>query len=261
MKTIIVPIDFSESSKNAARFAVQCLIGYYDARLLLYHSYSKSAHATASQEGLDRMKKELSELGPLKIEWLAEEGDDFVDDLERLVRHQDAHLIIMGVSEKSRLEQFFLGAHALELARRKVCPVLAIPPECRYRPIKNVVLASDFKNVASSIPVVPIISVLEIFRPKLHIINVDASHYVALTDDYLKAREKMQDMFVSFNPEFYFIGMNDFHDALTEFTRDKEIDMIITIPRKHSLSEQMFRTSNTKKLIFESHLPVLAAHE
>jgi hypothetical protein len=36
---------------------------------------------------------------------------------------------------------------------------------------------------------------------------------------------------------------------------------VITIPRSRSFIENLFKSSNTKKLVFESSVPVLAAHQ
>ena len=37
MKTVIVPIDFSETSYNSARYAVKMVTGAYDVNLILFH--------------------------------------------------------------------------------------------------------------------------------------------------------------------------------------------------------------------------------
>ncbi len=63
---------------------------------------------------------------------------------------------------------------------------------------------------------------------------MDNSHYVSLTEEYQAGREKMLSMFKEYNPEFYFIGMNDFHEAINQFAFDKNIDLIVTVPRYHS---------------------------
>jgi hypothetical protein len=68
-------------------------------------------------------------------------------------------------------------------------------------------------------------------------------------------------MFKDYRPEFYFIGTFDFHDTINQFVTDKQIDMVITIPRSRSFIENLFKSSNTKKLVFESSVPVLAAHQ
>ena len=45
MNTVIVPVDFSDTSLHAARYAAQMLVGHYGVTLLLYHSYSKPSEA------------------------------------------------------------------------------------------------------------------------------------------------------------------------------------------------------------------------
>ena len=99
------------------------------------------------------------------------------------------------------------------------------------------------------------------FNANLHIVNVDNEHYVSLTDEYLAERAKMQTMFSEFNPEFYFIGMNDFYDAVDQFTKDRNIDLLVVIPKNHSFFDRMFGKSHTKKLAFHSSVPIIAAHE
>ena len=126
--------------------------------------------------------------------------------------------------------------------------------------MKNVALTSDFVDVEASTPVLAIKNVLELFNPQLHIVNVDNEHYVSLTDTYLAERAKLQQHFASFNPEFYFIGMNDFQEAILQFAKDKNIDMIIVMPRNHSFINNIFSSSQTKKLAFHTTVPLLAAH-
>ena len=43
MNTVIVPVDFSETSLHAARYAARLLTGHYGVTIILYHSYSKAA--------------------------------------------------------------------------------------------------------------------------------------------------------------------------------------------------------------------------
>jgi hypothetical protein len=147
------------------------------------------------------------------------------------------------------------------MIERNLCPVLVIPPDARFSEIKNVALASDFKNVETSIPLVPVKKVLNIFKPHLHIVNINSAIYVSLSEEYLKQRRIMQEMFQEFQPEFYFITTYDFHDTLRQFIADKHIDLVLTFPRSHSFINNLVKGTNTKKLVYESSIPVLAAHE
>jgi nucleotide-binding universal stress UspA family protein len=261
MNTVIVPVDFSETSLNAARYAVKLLTGHYGVHVILHNVYEKAAQAAEIQTKLEKLKAELMDIGIVKITLLAEEGSDFITELEKLARHQQADLIIMGITGRSALGQTFIGSNTLKMVEKKVCPVLIIPPDAGYRDVKNVLLTSDFKNVVSSTPSVPIKKVLKTFRPALHIINVDSQHYVALTEEYQEQRAQLAEMFKEFNPEFYFLGLYNIDEAIHQFAHDKNVDFIIVIHKEHSLMEKLFVKSHTKKLAYHSSVPILALHE
>ena len=98
------------------------------------------------------------------------------------------------------------------------------------------------------------------FNAQLHIVNVDTEHYVELTDEYKSQRAKLHAMLDGYNPEYYFIRMYDFMDAINQFVADKDIDMIITFPRKHTFLSKIFKSSHTKKLAYHSDVPIVAIH-
>ena len=260
MMTIIVPTDFSTDGDNAARYAAKMIKGQKDVRIILFHIYDKASEAAEANRMLDILRSQLIDTDNLDIECIAEEGGDVVNSLERIARHLDAQLVVMGFNSKSMLGQVF-GSNTLKMIEKNICPVLVVPISATYKQVKNVSLLSDFKNVATSIPSVPIKNVLQLFKPAVHVINVNSEHYVSLTEKFLSERNMITDMFKEYNPEFYFIGTYDLHETVKQFVADKQIDMLITIPREHSFFEGIFKTSNTKKLINETEIPILAAHE
>ncbi|MCZ2460395.1 MAG: universal stress protein [Chitinophagales bacterium] len=260
MKTVIVPVDFSETSLNAARYAGQLLAGHHGVEMILYNVFEKEEEAEVSKEYLESLRAEIKRNGT-SITTLAEHGDDFVEKLEKLVRTQKADLIIMGITGRSPLKQAIMGSNVFKIIETKVCPVMIIPANSSYSEINNVLLTSDFKEVATTTPSADIKNLLETFKPNLHIINVDSNHYVALTEEMQKERAKLAEMFSEYHPEFYFLGWYDVTEAINQFVKDKNIDLIISIPKEHSLFERMFKGSQTKELAYHSNVPVLAAHE
>jgi nucleotide-binding universal stress UspA family protein len=260
MNTVVVPVDFSIPSMNAANYTASMLTGAYGANLILYHMYEKESDEDLANEQLGYLKKDILKHGIVKVETISVKGDDVVEEIERVVNHRHADLVVMGITGKSGLEQVFFGSNTLKLIDKNVCPVLVIPPNATYTGVKNVALTSDFRNVRMSTPSVPIKSILDIFHPSLHVVNVDSEHYVSITAEYQKERAIMQEMFSGYNPEFYFIGMNDFYEAIEQFINDKKIDILITIPRHHSILSKLFK-SHTHKLVYHSHVPILAVHE
>jgi nucleotide-binding universal stress UspA family protein len=275
MKKFLVPTDFSDTSKNAARYAVELAQDDPSTTIILYNIYDKLAVGsdgsplTESDEdrkivlnqALANLEIELHEISTVRIQYVAEEGSSLVESVEKYVRYNGIDVVIMGITGATRLSQIFMGSNALNMARQGVCPVIIVPPDAAFKKIKNVLLASDFKNVKTTTPVAQIKSILEIFKPTLHIVNVDSEHYVQLTDEFKNEKTWLEKTFAEYNPEFYFIRMYDFLDAISNFTADHNIDLIVTVPRKHSFLSGLYKTSHTKKLAYHSHVPVVAIHE
>jgi nucleotide-binding universal stress UspA family protein len=275
MKKFLVPTDFSDTSKNAARYAVELAQDDPNTTIILYNIYDKLATGSDGSlltetdedrkkvlnQALANLEIELHEISTVRIQHVAEEGNSLVECVEKYVRYNGIDVVIMGITGATKLEQIFMGSNALNMASQGVCPVIIVPPDASFKKIKNVVLLSDFKNVKSTTPVSQIKLILDIFKPNLHIVNVDSEHYVELTVEYKNERAWLAKTFEDYNPEFYFIRMFDFLDAISNFTADQKIDMIVTVPRKHSFLSGLYKTSHTKKLAYHSHVPVVAIHE
>lgn len=261
MHRIIVPVDFSETSLNAARFTANMLAGKEDALILLYHNYPHDRDLEPVKKRIEDVQAELREIGATTIEYELEKGGDLVDHLDRLAHTRRATLIAMGLTGQSELERKFIGSHALKTVDRSIYPVMIIPPDASFGGINNVAFASDFIDVENSTPSVLISAVLDLFGPKLHIVNIDPEHYISITEEKQEQKEILINLFAQYEKEFYFIGMNDFHDAIHTFLTDYKIDMLITIPRHHTGSSSLWQTSNTRKLAYHSHIPILTAHQ
>jgi hypothetical protein len=232
MKSVIIPVDFSDTSLNAARYVAMMLAGHSDAKVVLYHNYEHEA---------DR--------------------DIAISYLERLAHTMRSTLIAMGITGRTTMGQALIGSNTLKLVDNTIYPVLIIPPNAKFEGMKNVGFASDFEDVLSSTPETFLTSVLEIFNPKLHVVNVNPEHYVSITEHYQQEKAKLQQMFSKYQTEFYFIGMNDFFEAIDNFTKDYNIDVMITVPRHHSNSKILFKNTHTRRLAYHSHIPILAAHQ
>lgn len=261
MQTVIVPVDFSPTSLNAARYAVKMLTGYYGVNMILHNVYEKGTQEVEVTQKLEDLNVQLREIGIVKTEIYAEEGSDFITELEKLARHRQADLIIMGITGRSAIAQTFIGSNTLKMVEQKVCPVLIIPSGAAYHEVKNILLTSDFKNVKANTPSIPISKILKPFQPNMHIMNVDSEHYIALTDEYQAEKTKLKELFSDFNPEFYFLGLHDVDEAIHQFAEDKKVDLIIILHKAQTLYSKLFVKSHTKKLIYHTTIPVLALHQ
>src|SRR5262249_11722440 len=143
-----------------------------------------ASRKTIVELALNSVKTELSGITNAGISCVAEESHRFLDTLEAYVKTHDIQLIVMGLTGATRMEQVLMGSNALNIVRRAVAPVIIVPPDTHSQSAKNVLLLTDFKDIENTIPIPSVTAVLDLFKPKLFIVNVDHEHYVQVTDEY-----------------------------------------------------------------------------
>ncbi len=272
MEKILAAVDFSDASVNAARYAVQLANDLPGASLTLYYTYNK---VTAGSDGspLDvddddrkaiaesailNLKNTLAADSKKNIEHVVEPGN-VIANLEKYVKYHGVDLIVMGITGSSRLEQMIVGSTTLDVISRDICPILVIPGNAAYRKIAKAALASDLKNVESNTPVVQMEKVLNTINPRLYIVNVTREHH-AVPDEYKAEKEKLQELLWKYNPQSSFVLEEDFEKAVADFVQEYDIDLIITVPKKHGFLKRLFNASHTQKLAYNSQVPILAVH-
>lgn len=261
MNTILVPVDFSETAISALQYTVQLFQRSPATEIILYHMYSDDDGESLATAALENLRNQLLQPGR-SINLITTQGRDLVEETEKVARHRKADLIVMGITGKSELARVFIGSNTLKMTEQKVCPVLIIPPQANFRAIKQVMLATDLKDVVNTIPSAPIKSALTAFHnPKLHVLNVNSELYISLSEEDELERNKLKEMFAEYEPEFYFLRLYDVDNAIHQFAEDKNVDMVITIHKQYSLFGRLFQGGHTRKLAYHSSVPVLVVHE
>jgi nucleotide-binding universal stress UspA family protein len=261
MHRVIIPVDFSETSLNAARYSAQMLAGKEDAVAVIYHNYETNGDLDISQIYQEMLRKEFFRAGVKNVECEHDMGGDLIENISRLAHTTRATLVVMGITGKSAIRQVMFGSNTLKLIDKNLYPVMIIPPDATYTGLTNIAFASDLKNVEMTTPSDLISSVLGIFKPKLHIVNVSKEDHTILPPELEAEKNKLQKMFSDFDTEFYFRTSHDFFDAMDKFTQEKNIDVIVTVPKHQSNSTSLFKTTHTKRLAYHSRIPILAAHQ
>lgn len=275
MKTIIVPTDFSPTATNAMNFATDMALNI-NASLMLLHVYQVPVSMTdvpvvlvsaeelkkSSEAKLEELKQSITHItsGKVKVYTEARMGD-VSDELEDVCKHIKPFAVIMGTKGHSAMERILFGSTTLTAIRHLTWPVIVVPPGKEYgKGIKKIGFACDFQKVVENTPVHFIKDMVKEFGAELHVLNVDyeSKHFKPETPEQsLLLHTLLEDM----NPNYHFINHVDIEDGINEFAETNNIDLLITIPKKHKLLEGLFKTSSTKQLVTQSHVPVMCVHE
>jgi len=275
MKSIIVPTDFSPVATNAMNFAADMAVSI-NASLLLFHVYQVPVSMTDvpvvlvsadelkknSEAKLEELKDGLAHVtsGKIKIYTEARLGD-VTDELEDLCKHIQPFAVVMGTKGASGVERILFGSTTLTTIRHLTWPVIVVPPGKEYgKGIKKIGFACDFQKVVESTPVPFIRQMVKEFGAELHVLNVDYENRQfkpETPEQSLLLHTLLEDL----DPNYHFISHVDIEDGINEFVETNNIDLLITIPKKHKLLEGLFRPSSTRQLVTQSHVPVMCVHE
>ncbi len=165
MKTIIVPIDFSEYSEYALN-AAAILAKKHNANILALHMLELSTvHAYGKETENDYIEKTLfyTKLAEKKFsEFLKREYLEGVSvtpiirhfkvfsELGKVAAENKADLIVMGSKGASGISGFFIGSNTEKVVRHSDIPVLVIKNKPIDWDVKKVVFATDFSEEAAS---------------------------------------------------------------------------------------------------------------
>ena len=272
IKKILVPVDFSDCSINALRFAIEAA-QQLKARLHLFHAYHipiPVAEMTLAMDAKiveDFQAKAEANYTELKkdIPSLLEVTDSFEIEfafaIDAIIKReqQDIDLVIMGTKGATGLREVLMGSLTADVISKSNIPILAIPGDAKSCEIRKIVFATDFNKVDDPSCWDIVEAIVEGFsasldllhvNPNLGATSVEKAEEAFHLDQYLKETEH----------EFQFVTEKDVEKGINDFVNNNQVDMLILMPQKHNLFGKLFHQSVTKKMAYHTHIPMLAFH-
>jgi nucleotide-binding universal stress UspA family protein len=273
MKKIILPTDFSENAYNAISYAVQLfkedectfyLLNTYTPVLYdseyMYHNPTVSIdeiYSTNSKEGLNKLHDRLNkEFNNPKHHFKKLSVFNFLtDEINEQVKEKDIDLVVMGTKGASGSQEILFGTHTIHTIKKSKCPVLAIPSEYEFKPLKNILLPSDLSIGFRENQLKILKKIAKKENTNIHILHVmqDAE----LNDLQKEGKNTLADYFKDVSVKFHFVGDSDIQEAINEFQKEYNIDMLSMINNKHSFFENLFFKPVVHKIGFHVKVPFL----
>jgi nucleotide-binding universal stress UspA family protein len=279
METILIPTDFSPPAKNAAMYALKLAGQLGVKKIVLYHSYEIPVTIDPLTPGIQMLDIEYSKensaqsldnfvvqikafANNIEIGAINEYGA-LVDGLDEVCAKTNAGLVVMGITGGGKLEEKLIGSNALSVAKHTKVPVIIVPAKTNFTRISSVMLVSDFDKTDTTIPVKIVRNIVEETKAKLCIFHVEETgdeEGVIYPLSLAGENHAMHPLLRDLRPEYYITKNKNFVEAVNTFVAKKEIDLIITVSRKHGFFENLFKESHTKMLAFHSTVPVMVVN-
>jgi len=265
MKTILAPVDFSDTSTNALLFAAE-LAKRASARLMVVNILQKDDEEEGIKNKLTSLASDLKKsIDPgLQVDTSFAHGD-LVGTIEKIVAVQHPDLIVMGTKGASGLKKALIGSNTVNVISKTKVPVLVIPEVTRFSDFlhkgKNrIVLATDLELLDNeeALNILKEIALL-VIDPKVRVVSVRPEK-TGLSD----LKRMNRDYLLSFfNPEIESERVTVFSSTVIGginfyLNKNQDTGLVAMIARD---TGHLIQKHYTREMASHTHLPLLVLHD
>jgi nucleotide-binding universal stress UspA family protein len=271
MMNILVPTDFSELSKVAIQYAIQ-FANRINGTVTLVHVVNLIQPARKSmrvrvlpieKELVNKAKAELLKMAtayssqvtsgnPIQIR--VGKGSTFPEAVKKEAKRLRAGLIIMGTRGASGLKKYIVGSNTASVIDLSSVPVLVVPELGAFKNLRNIVYATDLKHTEKELK--RLIPYVNKFEAIVHLIHVTGSvKQVVFLEKKIDAIVEKS----AFNNVIVRVLVNKKVDeAIDQYVTTIKGDLLATFTHEHGFYDKLFNRSITRKIAFQSKIPLLA---
>jgi len=267
--TILVPTDFSKLSKVAVLYAAR-IAKKLKANVIVLAVITMNTSAATSikwkkleDEMIKMAKQDADQLmeevrsqikGKLEITYQYINGYPVEERIETYAVENRVDLIVMGTKGASGLKKVIMGSNTASVISNSSIPVIAVPGETEFNPIKKIVYASDMTNISKEIKT--LVRFAGIFKASIRVLHVIPSS----STNKIDIKKTVADLVKQ--SKYSKISMKVFRndhiaDAVDLFVADQKADMLAMFTHKLLFYEKLFGKSVTRQLSFHARLPLL----
>ncbi len=274
IKNIVVPVDFSQCSKNALQAAIKIakLSGAKIHMVNAVHVHSPHPDISGGiieeivadyEEEIKRSFQEL-ESEVIELQEVPHEADRFIayltDAIYTEVKTKDIDLIVMGTRAKHETMEHLLGTRATDIIETAEVPVLVIPEEYTKFDPHTFGFACEYDHDIHLQDFSMLKTLCDLFNAELLIFSV-SEDVTELTLQDQKVIEKLRKAFEPVNASVRTIEAKSVTEGITQFANTHKVDVLAIIPKRRNFFERLFKKSITKSLAIDTGFPMLVFRE
>ena len=286
VRRILVPVDFSEESEKAARYALM-LASYMKADIRLMHAWFPvpaehfawgemyamqsdiEAQMIAAEAEASEKLTYLQNILKQQIKQQKIRGVDVDFDLLRgnpsdaisaVAHHYKPGLIVMGTKGRNRIQRGFFGSTTQRAISKGKIPVLAIPPNYNEKILdktQRLLYVTNFDNTDLD-SLSRLMAFVRPFNTKIYCLHINKQGSNVVDETRMRTMRKFfNEQYQRFDIECGLLQSENALEGIETFIETNTIDVLAITARKQNLLEQLFDPSLSQKLLFRSSIPLL----
>ncbi|GGC00150.1 universal stress protein [Dyadobacter sediminis] len=281
MNKILIPIDFSENAERALA-AARIIAEKGSTELLIMHAYEPyiadvsvtpgnvlpgvggADFLTLTDELENEFRKKLEDYAAnltaegYKARAIWEIGS-VQSSVENAIREYQPDMAVIGRTGTGGFLDKLVGSSATHIALHSTCPVLIIPPQTNPDKFSKVVYATQFEYNESDI-LKEVFVLLNHLGSSLTLLKINSDNQPNIQPDNQYIDEIKAEFGVTDN-NIVVRSSRHVLDGIEEYCDEVGADLLIMSARERSfLEEYLINPSVTRKLIVDTHVPLLVFH-
>jgi len=271
LKKILVATDFSKSSENTVKNAIE-VAKLFESNIILIHVLPddikndkvRTMIRNAAEKQLITINESIEKEGVEACKPFLKYGKHY-DKIIQVANKENVNLIMIGAGEKMKKDTFKLGTTAEKLVRRSDKPVLVVKKGSDLKNVKSILCPVDFSE-ESKLALNNAINIARRYDAKLNILGVLEEHSRGYKGLKLKWNElnelgksEFKDEMDSFLKNFNLIDVNwkciiktgDPAKKILRTIKTKNADLLVMGSSGKSSFHRMIMGSVTEKVIRE----------
>lgn len=265
MNTIVIPVDFSETSKNALYYAAE-IAKRAAGKIIILHVAKSDETDEEMHLAMENLAEEIKTTIHPTIQYhVVVSRKDLVAALNEIREDASIDLIVMGTNGASGLKKLFFGSNTVSVLGKIKIPTLVVPGHAKYQDFVNVgknriVLATDLEEMGTECTLDVLKEIGMLFKePQLVVLNVRPDKTKLPTYKRIE-RDFVQSLF---RPEIETTRATVFSENVISGIKlylDKKTDtgLVAMLARK---SKSFLEKNFTKEMAFHVDLPLMVLHE
>jgi nucleotide-binding universal stress UspA family protein len=271
-KKILVPVDFSDKSKEGIYQAIQiakvtgskiCLLHVIRTNLPPWNFMDEKEFANqivTIEQALINEAEKLVESNPPIFSAFVKKGK-LCDTILEEAKNLQVEMIVMGTSTADNIKKKIIGSNALRVATEAEIPVITVKNGCASKSLKTIILPLDLTKETKE-KVTNAIQLAKIFESKIIAVSFSSTNDDRVVS-HLKNQLKQVKDFVSnsgieieTNFEMYNSGSRE--EALVKFIQKKDGDIVMITTNQQPEIIRFFLGSFAKEVMHSAPVPVVS---
>ncbi len=278
MKTILIPTDFSANAWNAISYAME-FFKKEKCKFLFLHTYIPAFYrmdyamggpafsaipdmeVDVAVAGLEKTLEDVKQHfpNPNHSFEIVSAFNTLTDEINELSEKKNINMVVMGTQGAAGVKQLFLGTSTVFVIRKAKVPVLVIPKNCKFKPVKKILFPSDYLSPYKKNEVYPIIEAAKIHGAEITVLHIKEENNLPNAQLENKAL-LLKHLRNTSNTEVEVIGKT-MPDAILEYIGEHQIELLAMMNRGHSFFERILIKQNIDQIGFHIHIPFLVVRD